>query len=52
MQSVEVLFNILLVCVQAMKESDLDWPAISEEEQERQSSQPDLWVFSMSAVRN
>jgi hypothetical protein len=36
MQSVEVLLNILLVCYQAMKESGLDWPVISEDDQERQ----------------
>lgn len=36
MQSVEVLLNILLVCYQAMKESGLDWPVISEDEQDRQ----------------
>jgi hypothetical protein len=37
MQSVEVLLNILLVCYQAMKESGLDWPVISEDEQDRQT---------------
>jgi len=36
MQSVEVLLNILLVCYQAMKESGLEWPLISEDDQERQ----------------
>jgi hypothetical protein len=36
MQAVEVLVNILLVCYQAMKESGLDWPVISEDEQDRQ----------------
>jgi len=36
MQSVEVLLNILLVCYQAMKESGLNWPVISEDEQDRQ----------------
>jgi hypothetical protein len=33
--SVEFLLNILLVCYQAMKESGLDWPLISEDEQAR-----------------
>jgi hypothetical protein len=32
---VEFLLNILLVCYQAMKESGLDWPLISEDEQAR-----------------
>jgi hypothetical protein len=32
----EFLLNILLVCFQAMKESDYEWPLISEEDQERQ----------------
>jgi hypothetical protein len=36
MQSVEVLLNILLVCYQAMKESGLHWPVISEDDQDRQ----------------
>jgi len=36
MQSVEFLLNILLVCYQAMKETGIDWPVISEDEQERQ----------------
>jgi hypothetical protein len=36
MQSVELLLNILLVCYQAMKETGIDWPVISEDEQERQ----------------
>jgi len=34
--AVEFLLNILFVCYQSMKESGLQWPAISEEEQERQ----------------
>jgi hypothetical protein len=33
---VEFLLNILLVCYQAMKESGLRWPMITEDEQERQ----------------
>ena len=32
----EVLLNILLVCYQAMKESGLQWPVITDDEQERQ----------------
>jgi hypothetical protein len=34
--AIEVLLNILLVCYQAMKESGLQWPVITENEQERQ----------------
>jgi hypothetical protein len=34
--AIEVLLNILLVCYQAMKESGLQWPVITEDEQERQ----------------
>jgi len=33
---VEFLLNILLVCYQAMKESGLRWPMITEDEQQRQ----------------
>jgi hypothetical protein len=36
MTDVEFLLNILLVCYQAMKESGLQWPLITEEEQDRQ----------------
>jgi hypothetical protein len=39
MQSLEVLLNILLVCYQAMKESGLHWPVISEDDQDRQMQQ-------------
>jgi hypothetical protein len=34
--AVEFLLNILLVCYQSMKESVLQWPIITEDEQERQ----------------
>jgi len=34
--AVEFLLNILLVCYQSMKESGLQWPVITEDEQERQ----------------
>ena len=34
--AVEFLLNILLVCYQSMKESGLQWPIITEDEQERQ----------------
>jgi hypothetical protein len=34
--AVEFLLNILLVCYQSMKESGLEWPVITEDEQERQ----------------
>src|SRR5580704_2442268 len=34
--AIEVLLNILLVCYQSMKESGLQWPVITEDEQERQ----------------
>ncbi len=33
---IEFLLNILLVCYQSMKESGLQWPVITKEEQERQ----------------
>jgi hypothetical protein len=33
--AVEFLLNILLVCYQSMKESGLQWPIITEDEQER-----------------
>lgn len=36
MNAVGVLLNILLVCYQAMQETGLHWPLISEDEQERQ----------------
>jgi len=41
MTDVEFLLNILLVCYQSMKESGLQWPLITEEEQERQMQR---WV--------
>jgi hypothetical protein len=34
--AVEFLLNILLVCYQSMKQSGLQWPLITEDEQERQ----------------
>ncbi len=34
--AIEFLLNILLVCYQSMKESGLQWPVITENEQERQ----------------
>jgi hypothetical protein len=34
--AVEFLLNVLLVCYQSMKESGLQWPVITEDEQERQ----------------
>ena len=34
--AVEFLLNILLVCYQSMKESGLQWPVITEDDQERQ----------------
>lgn len=34
--AVEFLLNILFVCYQSMKESGLQWPVITEDEQERQ----------------
>jgi hypothetical protein len=34
--AVEFLLNILLVCYQSMKESGLQWPVITEDEQERE----------------
>jgi hypothetical protein len=39
--AVEFLLNILLVCYQSMKESALQWPVITEDEQERQMQR---WV--------
>jgi hypothetical protein len=50
---VEFLLNILLVCYQAMKESGLRWPMITEKEQERQMRR---WIgsvdFSEHALSN
>jgi hypothetical protein len=50
---VEFLLNILLVCYQAMKESGLRWPMITENEQERQMQR---WIgavdFSEHALSN
>jgi hypothetical protein len=34
--AVDFLLNILFVCYQSMKESGLQWPVITEDEQERQ----------------
>src|SRR5271168_3104509 len=49
--AVEFLLNILLVCYQSMKESGLQWPLITEAEQERQMQR---WIgavqFSEHAV--
>jgi hypothetical protein len=39
--AVEFLLHILLVCYQSMKESGLQWPVITEDEQERQMQR---WV--------
>ena len=36
MPKLECLLHILLVCFQAMKETGLEWPSISEDDQERQ----------------
>lgn len=36
MQKLDFLFEMLFICFQAMKESKLTWPMISEEEYERQ----------------
>lgn len=36
MPKLERLLHILLVCFQTMKETGLEWPSISENEQERQ----------------
>jgi len=50
---VEFLLNILLVCYQAMKESGLRWPMITEDEQQRQMQR---WIgavdFSEHALSN
>ena len=49
--AVEFLLNILLVCYQSIKESGLQWPVITEDEQERQMQR---WIgavyFSEHAV--
>jgi hypothetical protein len=37
LEKMEFAFEILFVCFQAMKESDLTWPLITEDEQELQS---------------
>ena len=51
--AVEFLLNILLVCYQSMKESGLQWPVITEDEQERQMQR---WIgavqFSEHATRS
>src|SRR3984957_6127423 len=39
--AVEFLLNILLVCYQSMKESGLQWPVITEDDQDRQMQR---WV--------
>jgi hypothetical protein len=39
--AVEFLLDILLVCYQSMKESGLQWPVITEDEQERQTQR---WI--------
>ena len=36
LEKMDFLVNILLICFQAMKESGMTWPLITEEEQERQ----------------
>ena len=41
---VEFLLNILLVCYQAMKESGLRWPMITEDEQQRQMQR---WIGAL-----
>ena len=50
---VEFLLNILLVCYQAMKDSGLRWPMITEDEQQRQMQR---WIgaldFSEHALSN
>jgi hypothetical protein len=50
---VEFLLNILLVCYQAIKESGLRWPKITEDEQQRQMHR---WIgavdFSEHALSN
>ncbi len=49
--AVEFLLNILLVCYQSMKESGLQWPVITEDEQDRQMQR---WIgavqFSEHAI--
>jgi len=49
--AVEFLLNILFVCYQSMKESGLQWPVITEDEQERQMQR---WIgavqFSVRVV--
>jgi hypothetical protein len=35
-EKMEFLLDILLICFQAMKESGLDWPLITEDEQDKQ----------------
>lgn len=46
---VEFLLNILLVCYQSMKESGLQWPLITEDEQERQMQR---WVGAVDFSEN
>jgi hypothetical protein len=44
LDDVEFLLNILLVCYQAMKESGLRWPMITEDEQQRQMQR---WIGAL-----
>jgi hypothetical protein len=46
---VEFLLNILLVCYQAMKESGLRWPMITEDEQERQMQR---WIGAVDCTEH
>jgi hypothetical protein len=46
---VEFLLNILLVCYQSMKESGLQWPVITEDEQERQMQR---WIGAVDFSEN
>jgi hypothetical protein len=38
LEKMEFLLNILLICFQAMKESGIHWPAITEDDQDRQAA--------------
>ena len=46
---VEFLLHVLLVCYQSMKESGLQWPVITEDEQDRQMQR---WIGAVRFSKN
>src|SRR5271156_2273714 len=47
--AVEFLLRVLLVCYQSMKESGLQWPVITEDEQDRQMQR---WIGAVRFSEN